>query len=187
MIYCGPRCSHSQTILYGAQNFDLSHLLNVVATARIEVCESRSASTAQRNRAKNCEVPCQIGCSSMLCTSTSGGPCFNGSDEWPADAGQQERQRSILKTSSGTTALRRESPPLGRLRVELGSPPFHERARETPPTLHRRQWPLNLPKLPAAQGARRHQVLNQRRPSPLDIQHAGVAHGLQIRPVLGCG
>ena len=36
LIYCDPPYSHSQAILYGAQSFDLSHLLTVV-----ERCKAR--------------------------------------------------------------------------------------------------------------------------------------------------
>ena len=41
MIYCDPPYHHSQTILYGAQNFNLKHLLEVV-----ETCKNRGVNVA---------------------------------------------------------------------------------------------------------------------------------------------
>lgn len=34
LIYCDPPYSHSQAILYGAQNFDLEHLLSAIAECK---------------------------------------------------------------------------------------------------------------------------------------------------------
>ncbi len=41
LIYCDPPYSNTQSILYGAQAFDLAHLLNVV-----EKCKARGVKTA---------------------------------------------------------------------------------------------------------------------------------------------
>ena len=57
LIYCDPPYSHSQGILYGAQNFDLAHLLNMIA-----LCKSRGVRVAlsidgtKKSGAKNCEI-----------------------------------------------------------------------------------------------------------------------------------
>ena len=47
MVYCDPPYTHSQTILYGAQSFDLRRLFEVIARARIAAYSSRSASMGQ--------------------------------------------------------------------------------------------------------------------------------------------
>ena len=57
LVYCDPPYSHSQSILYGAQDFDLAHLVDVIAD-----CKSRGVRVAlsidgtKKSGAKNCEV-----------------------------------------------------------------------------------------------------------------------------------
>ena len=41
VIYCDPPYRHSQTILYGAQSFDLQRLFDVIAPASGEAFSSR--------------------------------------------------------------------------------------------------------------------------------------------------
>jgi DNA adenine methylase len=58
LIYCDPPYSHSQSILYGAQDFDLVHLLEV-----IERCKARGVSVAlsidgtKRSGTQICSLP----------------------------------------------------------------------------------------------------------------------------------
>ena len=58
LIYCDPPYSHSQAILYGAQDFDLAHLFNVIAQ-----CKNRGVRVAlsidgtKKSGAKNCDIP----------------------------------------------------------------------------------------------------------------------------------
>ena len=57
LVYCDPPYAHSQSILYGAQDFDLAHLVNVIAR-----CKSRGVRVAlsidgtKKSGAKNCEI-----------------------------------------------------------------------------------------------------------------------------------
>lgn len=56
-VYCDPPYSHSQSILYGAQDFDLAHLFSVIAS-----CKSRGVRVAlsidgtKKSGARNCEI-----------------------------------------------------------------------------------------------------------------------------------
>lgn len=58
MIYCDPPYSHSQTILYGAQDFDLTQLFNT-----IDICKNRGVRVAlsidgtKKSGLQNCHIP----------------------------------------------------------------------------------------------------------------------------------
>ena len=62
LIYCDPPYSHSQTILYGAQSFDLGHLFGV-----IERCRERGVRVAlsidgtKRSGTHLCDLPIPSG------------------------------------------------------------------------------------------------------------------------------
>ena len=57
LVYCDPPYSHSQGILYGAQDFDLDHLVRVIAD-----CKGRGVRVAlsidgtKKSGARNCEI-----------------------------------------------------------------------------------------------------------------------------------
>ncbi len=58
LVYCDPPYSHSQAILYGAQDFDLARLLE-----SIERCKQRGVRIAlsidgtKKSGTKNCDIP----------------------------------------------------------------------------------------------------------------------------------
>jgi len=57
VVYCDPPYTHSQTILYGAQSFDLEHLLQVIAR-----CKRRGVFVALSidGTKRSGEVPCRL-------------------------------------------------------------------------------------------------------------------------------
>jgi DNA adenine methylase len=58
LIYCDPPYSHSQTILYGAQSFDLEHLFQVTAECkRRGVYVALSIDGTKKSGSKLCELP----------------------------------------------------------------------------------------------------------------------------------
>ena len=79
-VYCDPPYSHSQSILYGAQDFDLAHLFSVIASCksrgvRVALSIDGTKSLAQ----ETARFPCQTGCLSKSSPSTWGDRCFDGS------------------------------------------------------------------------------------------------------------
>jgi DNA adenine methylase len=62
LVYCDPPYSHSQTILYGAQDFDLGHLLELISE-----CKSRGALVAlsidgvKKSGSRVCEIEIPAG------------------------------------------------------------------------------------------------------------------------------
>ena len=58
VVYCDPPYSHSQTILYGAQSFDLQHLFDVIADCkRRGVFVALSIDGTKRSGKKTCHLP----------------------------------------------------------------------------------------------------------------------------------
>ncbi|MGB7585266.1 MAG: Dam family site-specific DNA-(adenine-N6)-methyltransferase [Terriglobales bacterium] len=58
LVYCDPPYSHSQTILYGAQSFDLEHLFQVIANCkRRGVYVALSIDGTKKSGSKVCELP----------------------------------------------------------------------------------------------------------------------------------
>ncbi|HXX20094.1 MAG TPA: Dam family site-specific DNA-(adenine-N6)-methyltransferase [Candidatus Acidoferrum sp.] len=58
LVYCDPPYSHSQTILYGAQSFDLEHLFQVIADCkRRGVYVAVSIDGTKKSGSKLCELP----------------------------------------------------------------------------------------------------------------------------------
>ena len=63
MIYCDPPYHHSQTILYGAQNFNLGHLFEVIGKCKNRgVCVALSIDGMKRSGNKICDlkIPCGL-------------------------------------------------------------------------------------------------------------------------------
>jgi DNA adenine methylase len=58
VVYCDPPYSHSQTILYGAQSFDLQHLFEVIARCkRRGVFVALSIDGTKRSGEVTCHLP----------------------------------------------------------------------------------------------------------------------------------
>ena len=58
LIYCDPPYAHSQSILYGAQSFDLEHLFQVIADCkRRGVYVALSIDGTKKSGSKVCELP----------------------------------------------------------------------------------------------------------------------------------
>jgi DNA adenine methylase len=62
LIYCDPPYSHTQSILYGAQAFDLSNLMRVVESAKKKgVFIALSIDGTKKSGKTNCELPIPAG------------------------------------------------------------------------------------------------------------------------------
>lgn len=62
LIYCDPPYSHSQTILYGAQSFNLEHLFEVIAECkRRGVFVSLSIDGTKKSGSEVCGLPIPAG------------------------------------------------------------------------------------------------------------------------------
>ncbi len=62
LIYCDPPYTHSQSILYGAQNFSLAHLMEVIAECkRRGVYVALSIDGSKKSGDELCEIPTQAG------------------------------------------------------------------------------------------------------------------------------
>jgi DNA adenine methylase len=58
LVYCDPPYSHSQTILYGAQSFDLEHLFQIITDCkRRGVYVALSIDGTKKSGSKPCEIP----------------------------------------------------------------------------------------------------------------------------------
>ncbi|MGH9686911.1 MAG: DNA adenine methylase [Candidatus Acidiferrales bacterium] len=62
LVYCDPPYSHSQTILYGAQSFDLEHLFRVISDCKKRgVYVALSIDGTKKSGLKLCELPIPTG------------------------------------------------------------------------------------------------------------------------------
>lgn len=62
LVYCDPPYSHSQAILYGAQDFSLAHLIEVIADCKERgVCVALSIDGSKKSGDVLCDLPIQPG------------------------------------------------------------------------------------------------------------------------------
>jgi DNA adenine methylase len=58
LIYCDPPYSHSQAILYGAQDFDLGHLFDTIARCKKRgVFVALSIDGTKKSGSRICDIP----------------------------------------------------------------------------------------------------------------------------------